>query len=349
MKSKAAILVELNKPLVIDEIEIPTVSVGQVLVKVICSGICGSQIGEISGVKGEDKYLPHLLGHEGAGVVMETGEGVTTVKSGDHVVLHWRRGSGMQSLPPAYRCQSLGKVNAGWITTFNEYAIVSEDRLTTIPDDVDPEISALMGCAVTTGLGVINNNAHLKVGQSIVVWGAGGIGLSIVQGAAMVSAWPIIAVDLFDNRLALARHMGATHVVEANNSDPEGVVREIVNANGVDVVVDNTGNPEVIRRAYDLTAAHGRTILVGVPPKGMETSIYTLPLHFGKVMAGSHGGESQPDVDIPNYLRLYRNDGLKLNALVTSRYSLDAINVAIDDMRSGTTAGRCMIQMEGAL
>ena len=196
MKGLAAVLVELGKPLVLEEIEIPKLAYGQVLVKVQCSGICGSQIGEINGAKGTDKYLPHLLGHEGTGLVLECGEGVNTVNKDDKVVLHWRQGDGIQSPTPTYHSKNLGTVNAGWVTTFNQYAVVSENRITTIPEDFDSEIAALMGCAVTTGLGVINNNAKLKIGESVVVWGSGGVGLSIVQGAALVSAYPIIAIDL---------------------------------------------------------------------------------------------------------------------------------------------------------
>ena len=194
------------------------------LVKILCSGICGSQLGEIDGVKGPDRFLPHLLGHEGTGIVLECGEGVKTVKPDDKVVLHWRKGAGLESVAPAYS-SPIGKINAGWVTTFNEVAIISENRLTAIPREFDADAAALLGCAVTTGFGVINNNALLKIGQSIVVFGAGGIGLNIVQAAAMVAAYPIVAVDLFDNRLELARRLGATHVINSSAGDPEAALR----------------------------------------------------------------------------------------------------------------------------
>ena len=134
--------------------------------------------------------------------MIECGEAVSTVKPGDQVVLHWRKGAGRESATPKYRSK-LGEIHAGWVTTFNEYAVVSENRVTAIPNDFDPEIAALFGCAVTTGFGVVNNNAQLKIGQSIGVRGRW-IGLSIVQGAVLVSAHPIIAVDTYDNRLLLA-------------------------------------------------------------------------------------------------------------------------------------------------
>lgn len=342
---KAAILVELRKPLVIADVEIPSeLQYGQVLVKIHCSGICGSQIGEIDGVKGQDKFLPHLLGHEGGGVVEDIGHGVTKVKKGDHVVLHWRKGFGIESSTPQYKWDDK-IVNAGWVTTFNGYAIVSENRLTPIPKEVDLEVAAMMGCAVTTGLGVINNNAKLKVGESIAVFGAGGIGLNIIQGAAMVSAYPIIAVDIYDNKLELATHFGATHLINSMKIDPRKEILNIVGAMGLDVAVDNTGNVKVIELAYELTQHNGRTILVGVPKKGNNISIYSLPLHFGKTLIGSHGGETHPDTDIPRYIKLYKAGKLRLENLITERFPLDAINVAIEKMRLGNIAGRCVIKI----
>ena len=287
-----------------------------------------------------------MLGHEGSGIVLELGEGVTTVKKDERVVLHWRQGAGIQSSTPKYNSKSLGTINAGWITTFNEYAVISENRVTTIPVDVDPEVGALMGCAVTTGLGVINNNAKVKIGESVVVWGAGGVGLNVVQGAAMVSAYPIIAIDLFNNRLNLAKKMGATHIINATEVSPEKEIYNIVGKTGVDVVIDNTGDAGIISRAYELTSARGRTVLVGVPPKGNKVTLYTLPLHFEKELTGSHGGEALPDIDIPKYIKLYKKEILSLKELITERYPLEKINEAIGNIRQGKTTGRCMIYMK---
>lgn len=342
---KAAILVEQRKPLVIADIEIPqTLDVGQVLVKIHYSGICGSQLGEIDGAKGEDKFLPHLLGHEGSGTVVETGPGVRHVKAGDKVVLHWRKGLGIEPVPPKYKWD--GKVvNAGWVTTFNEYAIVAENRVTPIPADSDMEVAALFGCAVTTGFGVVVNNAKVKIGESVVVFGAGGVGLNIVQAAAMVSAYPLIAVDLHDNRLALAKAMGATHLINSGKTDARKAIADIVGAGGVDVFIDNTGQPAVIEMGYQLVKPQGRVTLVGVPRKGNNINVYSLPLHFGKGLSGSHGGEAVPEQDIPRYHELYRSGRIKLRELLTERYSLTDINAAIAAMRSGQMAGRCLISL----
>ena len=347
LKSLAAILVEQKRPLIIEEIDVPSPKLGQVLVRVLCSGICGSQVGEINGVKGPDRFLPHLLGHEGAGEVVECGEGVRTVKAGDRVVLHWRKGAGLESVTPVYESR-IGKINAGWVTTFNEYAIVSENRVTAVPADFDLETAALLGCAVTTGFGVVNNDAQLSIGQSIAVFGAGGIGLNIVQGAALAGANPIIAVDIFDNRLALAQSLGATHAINSATADPTDAILRIVGSEGVDVAVDNTGNPAVIELACRLTSPRGRTVLVGVPPQDSVAAISTLPLHFEKKLVGSHGGECRPDIDIPRYVRLVRDKRLTFAHLVGKRYSLHEINTAIDDMRTGRLAGRAIVHMAGA-
>ena len=343
MKTKAAILVELNAPLVLDEIDIPPLDAGQVLVKVMCSGICGAQLGEIAGVKGPDKYLPHLLGHEGGAVVMETGAGVTHVREGDHVVMHWRKGAGIQARPANYDWNGR-VVNSGWVTTFSDYAVVSENRLTVIPNEVDFEIAALMGCAVTTGLGLINNDAQVKIGQSVAVMGCGGVGLNVVQGAAMVAADPIIAIDIHDRKLEMAREFGATHVINSTQVDVREEVRKITGPAGVDVFVENTGLVRLIEQAYHLTAPQGRTILVGVPRHDEDVTIHSLPLHFGKVLTGCEGGHTNPPVDIPRYLRLYRHGKLRLDDLITHRMPLESINEAIGLMRAGQV-GRCVLSL----
>jgi S-(hydroxymethyl)glutathione dehydrogenase/alcohol dehydrogenase len=341
----AAILVKQCQPLVVDEIQLPeALEAGQVLVEIRASGICGAQLGEIDGVKGADPHLPHLLGHEGGGIVRAIGPGVSHVASGDHVVLHWRAGQGIQSAPPRYRWRGQ-PLNAGWVTTFNGWAVVSENRLTRIAPEIDFGIAALMGCAVTTGLGVVNNNARLKLGQSLVVLGTGGVGLVVVQGAALAGGCPIVAIDMHVNRLALAQRLGATDAVIAGDIDLRDSVCNAVGRAGADVVVETTGHIANIELAYELTHSAGTTVLVGVPRRGERAQLATLPLHFRKTLTGSHGGETVPHEDIPRYLRLYQAGKLNLNALITNRYPLSQINQAISDLRSGQIAGRCMIDM----
>ena len=341
--TQAAVLVGQHQPLVVDTIELPShLEVGQVLVELKCSGICGSQLGEIDGVKGVDRYLPHLLGHEGFARVLEVGPGVSQVQSGDTVVLHWRPGAGIQSKPPTYRWR--GQVlNAGWVTTFNRHSVVSENRCTKVPADTDPEVASLFGCAVTTGFGVIENNARLKMGESVVVFGAGGVGLNIVQAASLVSASQIIAVDRYDSRLRLAKQFGASHCVNSVYEDPEIAIKRSLNGQDLDVFIDNTGLPSIIELGYNLTCQKGRVVLVGIPRIGNNMNLYSLPLHFGKQLIGSKGGDIQPESDILRYFRLQNQGKLRLEKLITNRYSLDQINDAIAAMRDGDTAGRVMI------
>ena len=345
-KIKAAVLVAQRAPLEVVELDLPEeLSFGQVLVKVHYSGICGAQINEIEGAKGPDKFLPHLLGHEGSGTVVAAGRGVKRVKPGDRVVMHWRQADGVQAEVPAYAWNGR-KVNAGWVTTFNNYAIVSENRITPIPHDFDLRLAPLLGCAVTTAIGVVNNDAHVKIGQSVVVFGVGGVGLNIAQAAAMVSAHPIVGIDLVDSKLDMARRFGATHCINsAKVGDLAAKIRMIVGNAGADVVVDTTGNARVIEQAYELTHADGKTILVGVPKKGDNISIYSLPLHFKKVLTGSHGGSAEPHVDIPRYIRLMQAGKLSLAGLVTHEFKLEQINEAIAVMRSAE-AGRVLVAMD---
>ena len=312
--------------------------------KVLYSGICGSQIGEIDGAKGEDKYLPHLLGHEGSGIVESVGPGVKTVKEGDTVVLHWKKGDGIQSEPPLYKWKGRD-LNAGWVTTFNEYAIVSENRCTFIPEDISKKEAALFGCAVTTGFGVVENNAHIKMGESVVVFGAGGIGLNIVQAAKLVSAYPIIGVDLHQNRLDLAKKLGATHTINSSKGDFHDELKNILNERPLDVFIDNTGIPSIIQMGYELVNHQGTVVLVGVPKNGNNINIFSLPLHFGKTITGSFGGECHPERDIPRYIELLRKGILSLDDVISECYKLNDINDAIKSMRSGSTAGRVIIEL----
>ena len=344
--TKAAILTEVKKQLVVADIALPErLEVGQVRVRLLASGICGSQIGEINGAKGEDKFLPHLLGHEGCGLVEDIGPGVRHVAVDDKVVLHWRKGLGIEAIPPVYSWEGR-RVNAGWVTTFNERAVISENRLTRVPPETDPEIAALFGCAVTTGFGVVVNNAQVKIGESVVVFGAGGVGLNMVQASAMVSAYPVIAVDLQYEKLELARALGATHTINAAEEDADAAIRALM-PGGVDVFIDNTGNPEIIATGYSLAKPQGRTILVGVPKTGNDVTLFSLPLHFGKVLTGSFGGETVPERDIPRYLALFQQGRLELKSLITHRFTLDEINVAVAAMLDGRVAGRCMIRFGG--
>lgn len=343
--AKAAILAKSREPLIVDEIEFPdTLNVGQVLVKVHYTTICGAQLNEIAAAKGPDKFLPHLLGHEASATVMETGPGVTNVKEGDTVVLHWRPSLGIQCPPPSYKWKG-EKLNAGWIATFGEYAVVSENRMTVIPADYDLKVAPLLGCAVTTAAGVINNDANVKIGESVVIFGVGGVGLNVVQFAHLAGANPIVAVDLIDSKLDMAKARGATHILNGKNiKDMPAAIRDIVGAKGPDKVIETTGVASIIEQAYDLTHADGTCVLVGVPNE--KVTIYTLPIHFNKVLTGSHGGDARPHIDIPRLINLNKAGRLSFDGIITHEFPLAKINEALDMVRSGA-AGRVLINISG--
>ena len=333
MRTAAAILVEQRKPLLIDEVELPELGYGQVLVQVKVSRICGSQLGEIDGVKGSDKYLPHLLGHEAGGIVLEVGPEVTHVQTGDRVVLHWRPGAGIQAAPSKYRLGSQ-TVNAGNITTFQALTVVSENRLTRIPLETDLEIAALLADTLTTGFGAVTRDAKVAIGEAVVVIGVGGIGLGTVLGAHLAGAHPVIAVDIHDHKLAKAREFGATHTINSRHENLVDAIGKILNG-PADVVFDVTGNSTVIEQAWKITGPKGRLILVGVMRHDQHLSLNTLPLHHGKILTGTEGGSSQPHHDIPRYLRMIRAGRFDPRGMVSHRCSLTEVNEAIAVMRAG--------------
>ena len=333
LKTPAAILVDQRQPLVLDEVELPQLGYGQVLVEVAVSRICGSQIGEIDGVKGPDRFLPHMLGHEGSGTVLETGPEVRHVKAGDRVVLHWRPGLGIESRPSLYSWRGQ-RCNAGCITTFNRYAVVSENRLTPVPAGTDHEVGALLADTLTTGFGVINHDAQVRIGESVLVIGCGGIGLGVILGAKLAGAYPIIAVDLHDHKLAKAREYGATHTINSSKGDFATASEAILHGKA-DVVIDGTAQPAVLEKAFGLAGPKGRCVVFGVMAHDRKISLNTLPLHCGTTLTGSHGGGSEPAYDIPRYLRLMAGGGFDPRGMISHRVRLEDINDTIARMRSG--------------
>ena len=347
MKIKTSLLVACQSPLQLSLVSYKTkLAYGQVFVKVHFSGVCASQVHEIDGLKGPDHFLPHLLGHEGSGTVLEVGEGVRFVKPGDHVVMHWRPGNGIQSANPTYDWD--GKtVNAGSVTTFNSHAVVSENRLTPIPKWFDLRSAPLLGCAVTTAFGAIGNDAQVKIGESVVIFGVGGVGLAAVMAAHLTTANPIIAIDLDQKKLDVAQGLGATHVINTHQQDTINVLRNLLGDEGADVVIETTGVRSVIETAYNICSPIGRTVLVGVPDPKDPASIPTLPLHFGKKLIGSHGGSSRPHIDIPRLVRLVEQGKLDLSMIPLNERPLSQINEAISDLRTGMP-GRQLIRMDHA-
>ena len=333
MKTRAAILHQTGADLIVDEVEIPTLEYGQALVRIFTTRICGSQIGEIDAVKGPDKYLPHLIGHEATVEILELGPGIKHLQKGDHAVAHWRPGEGVDAGGARYRWRG-AHCNAGPITTFQEMSVISANRLTRVPQGTDPELGALLADTLTTGFGVIHHEARVKIGEAVVVIGCGGIGSGVVLGAILAGAHPVIAVDLHDNKLALAKKMGATETFSARDSAWAEKVRAFL-GHPADVVIDGTGQPAILEQAYELCGPKGRCIGIGVMRHDRKLSINTLPLHLGRVLTGSEGGSSQPHREIPKYLRILADRKISTKDWVTHRCTLTDINQGIRWMRSG--------------
>ena len=334
---KAVILEQLDSDLTVGEVELTPLQYGQVLVKNLVSGLCGAQLQEISGLKGNANFLPHLMGHEGCGVVEEVGVGVSTVKVGDKVVMHWRKSDGIEAPFPSYVYNGK-KMSSGKVTTLSEYSIVSENRLTTVPDDTPEELCALLGCGLTTALGVITNEAQVKFGESILIIGAGGVGLNLIQGAKLASAYPIYAVDIVDDKEELCLSVGATHYI---NSQTSFVDRKF------DVIIDTTGNPNVINNAITNLSGTGRLILVGQPKPGQDVVIPNAGKLFdgvGQTIKATQGGKTSPTEDIPRYINLHKSGLLDISKIITHRFDIDNINEAFKLLRSGH-AGRIMINI----
>jgi len=323
---KAAVLTQLNSPLEIAEIELTKLRYGQVLVKNIISGICGSQLHEIKGNKGNGKFLPHLLGHEGYGIVQEIGEGVTHVSVGDNVIMHWRPGAGIESDFPIYIFNGK-EMSSGKVTTLSEYSIVSENRVTKVPSDTDPEFGALLGCGLSTALGVIENEAELRIGQEVLIVGTGGVGLSLIQAALFAGAVPV-GLDINKEKEGLVNSVGAKFITDFNKK--------------WDIIIDTTGRPDVINKAFNNLNGGGKLILVGQPEPGEKFYLDNALSFFdgsGKIIKASQGGGFVPQRDIPRYLK--KGNYFNMD-VITHRFIFNEINDAFDLLRNGT-AGRIMI------
>lgn len=344
---RAAVLTCLNQPLeVFEGIQCGRPGPGQVLVKIAYSGVCHSQLMEVRGRRGNDPYLPHLLGHEGSGQIIEVGAGVTKVRPDDLVVLSWIKSAGLDGGGSKYRCGCVSRpLNAGGVTTFNEYAIVSENRVVPLPNGVPLDVAVLFGCAVPTGAGIITNDLKPTPGSTIAIFGLGGIGMITLMATMMYQCSKIIAVDVSDEKLRLAKLFGATHTINARLIDPVAAIYTLT-SNGVDYAVEASGKTCVIERAFDsVKRGSGVCVFASHPEYGSRISIDPYELICGKQIRGSWGGSSNPDRDIPMFAKLYREGKLPLERLITKRYTLDSINEALEDLEHHRVA-RPLIEID---
>ena len=336
LTAKAAVLTKVGAPLeIIEGIKIPALKPGQVLVQMYYSGLCHSQLMEARGLRGEDSWVPHMLGHEGTGKVVKIGKGVSKVKTGDTVVLGWIKGEGLDAGGAQYEGPNGEIINAGGVTTFSDFTVVSENRLVILPSGTPANLGVLYGCALPTGAGIVINQIKPHINATIAVFGLGGIGISALMASALFSPKKLIAIDVEDSKLELAKSMGATHTFNPNKINIAEKVKEITGADGVDYAIEAAGLNSTISSAFEIVRrGGGRCIFASHPAAGDKLHIDPFELICGKQIEGSWGGNSIPDKDIPILGDLYEKGKLPIENLLSHTYTLDNINDALDDLES---------------
>lgn len=332
--TRAAVLYRCGEPLVVEsDIELPPLGIGQVQVRVACAGLCHSQLMEVRGQRGPDRWLPHLLGHEAVGEIEAIGEGVTKVTPGQRVVLGWIRGHGIEAGGSQYR-KGDTLINSGAVTTFGTRVVVSENRCTLLPDGVPDEVGVLFGCALPTGAGMVLNTLQPPPGSTLVVLGLGGIGLSALLAALNLPGINIIAIDVEPHKLALARSFGVQHVIDASTQDVRSEVHSLTGG-GADFCIEAVGRASSIELGFELIRRNGgRCLFASHPSAGDKIQLDPYELICGKRIEGSWGGSSIPDDDVPRFAQWYLDGQLPLERLVDKIYSLEQINEALDDLEA---------------
>jgi Zn-dependent alcohol dehydrogenase len=352
MQTRAAVCRAFGAPLTIETIELRDPGPGEVLIRTAACAICHSDIFYVDGAWGGD--LPAVFGHEAAGVVEAVGSGVTRLKAGDPVVATLIRNCGFcpacaegapvfcEEVFPLDRESPLrdasGKPLVHGLRTaaFAECMVVDASQAVAIPKDMKLDVASLIACGVLTGLGAVLNTADVKAGSSVVVIGCGGVGLNSVQGARLAGCHPIIAVDVASAKLASARDFGASHTVNAREENVEEQVKALTHGRKADWVFVTVGVKGAAEQAVKLMKRNGGTVLVGMPPSGVQATIDPGWLAAdGQRILGSKMGSARPTVDVPKIVALYRDGRLKLDELVTARYPLERINEALASSRSG--------------
>lgn len=361
MKINAAILWEQGQPLSVEEAELEAPRAGEVLVELKAAGVCHS---DLHPARGDwPAKTPLVLGHEGAGIVRAMGPGVTKVQAGDHLVFCWAPPCGVCPMCVAGRpvlCDRLLKTTyrnrlpAGGTrlrardsavdhfngtACFADFAVVAEEGAIPVAADVPFVVLATLGCAVVTGVGAVRNAARVEPGSSVVIIGAGGVGLNVAQGAMLAECEHVIAIDLRPSALTLAREFGATHTLDASAENVVSAVRELTRGRGTQYVFDTVGTPQTLTLALDCVQKGGAVVLTGLSRTDAVSSIPTFPFVMQeKRLIGSLYGSGQPAVDVPRLVDLYQAGRLKLRELVTYSYRLAEVNQALDALSGGVDA-----------
>lgn len=348
-----------SRPLSIETVRLQPPGRGEVRVRMRAAGLCHSDLSVIDGSR--PRPMPMLLGHEAAGEVVEVGEAVSTLRAGDAVVFSFvpmcghcgpcACGRPVLCEPGAAANARGGLLGGGMrlhaegdgvalhhhlgVSGFAEYAVVSEHSAVRIDPDLPPRIAALFGCAVMTGVGAVVNTAGARPGESVAVFGLGGVGLSSLLGAAACSAWPLVAIDVVPEKLALARELGASHCIDAREGDVVAAVREATGG-GADHCIETAGNERVLASAYAATRRGGTTVTVGLPAPDRNFSVPAVSLVAEeRTVKGSYMGSAVPQRDIPRYIALHRAGRLPVDRLLTHTLALDEINAGFDRLARG--------------
>lgn len=346
MRTRAAIFAEHGRPLVVDEVELADPGPQQVLVQLFASGICHSQLHQLHR---PSQPVPALLGHEATGTVVAAGREVTHVREGQHVFVTWVPRHPFDHVPPPATATWRGRTAVSQnVWTWAEHVLCDAAYVVPMLEGVPLDVTAPIGCAVITGCGAVTNTAQVKPGETVAVFGCGGVGLCALQAAANVGASMVIAVDLDDRKLEFAQQFGATHIVNASRVDPVAEVRRLSGA-GVDYAFDAIGVPQTMAQIVEAVRSHrwgvtpgGMAVLVGVPMT--PATIDARQLLLGeKIFRGSLGGSGIPERDFPQYVTWFREGRLPLDKLVTRRYTLDQINEGVQALERGEVFGRSII------
>ncbi len=366
MKVRAAVLRTMglpapyvdSRPLAIETLELAEPGPGELLVRVLAAGLCHSDLSVIDGNR--PRPMPMALGHEASGEVAECGEGVQGFAPGDRIVFSYMPSCGHCDpcaggrpalCEPGAKANGAGELLEGGlrlqdesgapvhhhlgVSGFAEYAVVSQRSAVKIDREVRPEIAALFGCAVLTGVGAVVNTARVQAGESVAVFGLGGVGLAALMGARAAGAYPLVAVDINADKLKLAAELGAHLCVNAQEDGAVETIRAFTGG-GVHVAVESVGSERVFAQAYAATRRGGTTVGVGLPPPGRVLSVPAVSLVAEeRTIKGSYMGSAVPSRDLPRYIAMYRAGMLPVNRLLTHTLRLDEINVGFDRLARG--------------
>jgi len=360
MKTRAAVLYGLNEPFVIEELDLDPPGPGEALVEMAGGGICHSDWSVVTGTI--PKQLPMILGHEGSARVLEVGEGVRLVKPGDGVILSFIPDCGhchyctigrpnlcdnkqifmdgtLSDGKPRFHLDGQPIRHFNGVSSFSHYSVVPERGCVKVDPSVPLDKAALFGCAVATGVGAVLLTARVTPGATMAVFGAGGVGLNVIQGGVVANAGRIVAVDVRAGKLEYARRFGATDTVDASTTDPVAAIRELTGGEGVDFAFEAIGRPETMRQAFEATRKAGTAVAIGIAPKEAPISIPPQLLVYGeRRLIGSFYGSTRPRADFARLVELYLDGKLQLDTLVTHEWRLEQINEAFRAMNDGEVA-----------